>query len=246
MARETRIADRLRLYGLDVVEVDEWKIRGSTTFAPRGVVLHHTAGASTGDIPSLDVLVRGRADLPGPLCHIGLARSGRCYVIAAGRANHAGTGGWRGLTGNTSVFGIEAENNGSQPWPARQLEVFPIAAAALLSLTPARDPELVCAHREWAPSRKPDPHGIDMGGFRRRVAQLVQLPYPPTPPQGGSVLEYVRRTGSRTGAVYAVVGDVLVHITAPEYDRLGRPPVIDVPPDDARYRRPKLIYFDPE
>jgi hypothetical protein len=47
-------------------------------------------------MPSLRLLIKRRSDCPGPLCNVGLARSGAVYVIAAGRANHAGKGGWRG------------------------------------------------------------------------------------------------------------------------------------------------------
>lgn len=170
MARQTWIADQLRAWGLVVVEVDGWKTRGSEDFAPRGVVIHHTAGPATGDAPSLRICVNGRADLPGPLCHVLLARSGVCHVIAAGRANHAGPGSWNGLTGNRSVFGIEAENTGrGEPWPPVQLDAFVRCAAALAAhdRLPAAN---ICAHREWAPRRKIDPTGIDARWFRAAAA----------------------------------------------------------------------------
>lgn len=175
MSRQLWIADACRKAGLKVIEVQGWRDRGSATFAPHGVVLHHTAGAATGDMPSLPVLVSGRADLPGPLAQFGLARSGTVYVIASGRANHAGAGGWHGLSGNTSVWGIEAENTGSQPWPAAQLDAYVRLAAVLATRTPF-DAAMVCAHREWAPTRKVDPAGIDMDAFRRRVTDLLAPP----------------------------------------------------------------------
>lgn len=174
MPRQTWIADRCRQYGLTVVEVDGWRTRGDDVLAPGGVVCHHTAGASTGEIPSLRTLIHGRSDLPGPLCHVGLARSGTCYIVAAGRANHAGSGGWKGLRGNSSVLGIEAENDGRQGWPSIQIEAFVRLAAALQSGTAhPTDAEYVCAHREWT-TRKPDPHSIDMTAFRARVRGLLQ------------------------------------------------------------------------
>lgn len=182
MPRQLWIADALRNAGLHVIEQPGWKDRGASTFDPRGVVCHHTASnAKGGDIPSLNVVIKGRPDLPGPLCHVLIGRSGACHTIAAGRANHAGTGGWKGLTGNVSVLGIEAENDGiGEPWPAPLVDVFERCAAALAKgcLAPAG---MVCGHKEWTP-RKIDPAGIDMAGFRAAVAQLMQ-PGPQPPPK---------------------------------------------------------------
>jgi peptidoglycan hydrolase-like protein with peptidoglycan-binding domain len=60
-------------------------------------------------MPSLRVLIEGRSNLPGPLAQLGLGRDGTCYVIAAGRCNHAGAGLWQGVsTGNSSFIGTEA------------------------------------------------------------------------------------------------------------------------------------------
>lgn len=85
MSRQLWIADRCRSAGLEVAEVNGWRDRGSSAFNPAGLVAHHTAGASTGEMPSLRVLIYGRSDLPGPLCNVGLGRSGKVYVVAAGR-----------------------------------------------------------------------------------------------------------------------------------------------------------------
>lgn len=172
MARQLWIADACRAAGLKVVEVQGWRERGSAAFAPAGLVLHHTAGAATGDMPSLSVIVGGRRDLPGPLAQFGLGRSGTVYVVAAGRANHAGSGEWCGLSGNTSVWGIEAENTGQgEAWPAVQLDAYHRLSAVLATRTPF-GAEMICAHREWSP-RKIDPAGIDLAAFRARVAELL-------------------------------------------------------------------------
>jgi hypothetical protein len=182
MPRQLWIADQCRRAGLEVVEVDGWQTRGSETFFPQGVVCHHTAGAKQGDMPSLRTLIDGRNASPGrkalhgPLCQVGLSRSGKVYVIASGRANHAGEGEWRGLDDNAEVFGIEAENVGTaeDPWPARQLAAYYRLAAALMTGPGmSRDADLVCAHREWAPNRKTDPHTLDMDVFRTKVREAV-------------------------------------------------------------------------
>lgn len=180
MSRQLWIADRCRSAGLEVAEVNGWRDRGSSAFNPAGLVAHHTAGASTGEMPSLRVLIYGRSDLPGPLCNVGLGRSGKVYVVAAGRANHAGRGGWAGMVGNSSVMGIEAENDGRQPWPQVQLAAYKKLSRALLAGmgSPAR---LMCAHREWAPGRKIDPHAIDMAAWRADLGAPTPAPQPQPP-----------------------------------------------------------------
>ena len=184
MPRALWLADALRAEGVKVVEAAGWRDRGSATFSPKGVICHHTAGPKRGDAPSLGVCINGRPGLPGPLCQIVLARSGTAHVIASGRANHAGLGGWRGLEGNTSVFGIEAENTGAgEPWPPVQYDAYVRCVAALCRRGQIAV-GMVCGHKEWAPKRKIDPAGIDMAKFRADVlARLGDvLPAPTKPP----------------------------------------------------------------
>lgn len=169
--RDVGMADRLRAEGLAVVEIDGWRTRGSESFTPRGSVDHHTAGARTGNAPSLGVCINGRGDLPGPLCNVLVGRDNTCYVIAAGRANHAGKGGWRGLTGNSSVYGVERENVGtpSEPWRADQTTAAARVHAALIRGTANPMHGLVCEHKEWAPGRKSDAHSLSGDSFRHLV-----------------------------------------------------------------------------
>jgi hypothetical protein len=178
MGYDTGIATRLRNAGLSVVEVDGWQTRGSSSFTPRGSVNHHTAGPATGNIPSLDTLIYGRSDLPGPLCNVAQARNNDVYVIAAGRANHAGDGGWAGLSGNSSVWGLEVENVGTQaePWRADQVETMARIHAALISGT--TDESTVCQHFEWT-TRKPDAHDLDGNAFRGMVGDYLHGAKPP-------------------------------------------------------------------
>lgn len=194
MGRANWLADALRAYGVTVIETSGWQTRGSSTFTPQVIVAHHTANPNTSDAPSLGLVINGRSGLSGPLCQVLLARSGKAYIVASGRANHAGLGSWRGVSGNTNALGIEAENNGvGEPWPVAQLEAYlRIAAAMCDNTSPPRGAEWVCAHREWAPTRKIDPHGIDMNWFRNEVAARraakangtlggIVNPSPPTP-----------------------------------------------------------------
>lgn len=177
--RQTRLASHLRDRGLPVEVVSGWETRGSATFAPRGVVDHWTAGPKTGDRPSLRICVEGRTGLAGPLCNVFLTRAGVCVVVAAGRANHAGAGSFRGLIGNSSVFGIEAEEDGDGNWTDAQRAVYPLLNAALLELARA-DWSMVCGHNEWAtpPGRKVDIRTWTMPAMRAQTAAAWRLDRP--------------------------------------------------------------------
>lgn len=124
-------------------------------------------------MPSLRICINGRTDLPGPLCHVLISRSAQCHIIAAGRANHAGTGGYNGLTGNRSVLGIEVENNGvGETWKPQVVDAFDRAAAALLEGID-RAADYYCGHKEWTP-RKIDPFGLDMDEQRARIQSILE------------------------------------------------------------------------
>jgi peptidoglycan hydrolase-like protein with peptidoglycan-binding domain len=168
--------------GLQISRVDGWEDRGRPgAFGPiKGVICHHTVGLATGNMPSLNTLIHGRAAsktakaLSGPLAQLGLGRDGTYYIVAAGRANHAGDGAWHGDTaGNTHFIGIEAEHTGdpATPWPEIQLDAYKRGVAAILKKIGA-SAEMCCGHKEWT-RRKPDPTRIDMDDFRREVAAMM-------------------------------------------------------------------------
>ena len=184
--------------GLKVAEVDGWESRGRGEIGPLvGGICHHTAGPKAGNMPSLNTLLNGRSDLPGPLSQLGLGRDGTFYVIAAGKCNHAGPGAWKGTTtGNTSFVGIEAENTGGadDAWPAVQMEAYRRGVAAVLRQI-GRPADFCAGHKEYAlPSgRKSDP-SFDMDAFRSGVAAILDgaSPLPvlipavePSPQPGG-------------------------------------------------------------
>ncbi|WP_169789200.1 peptidoglycan recognition protein family protein [Nonomuraea candida] len=155
-----------------MTEVDGWKSRGHGPQPEvRGIVCHHTAGpAGGGDYPSLRVVRDGRPGLRGPLSQFGLGRSGQIYVIAAGRCWHNAPS-TSSLHTNSRSLGIEAENNGFQPWPEVQLDAYRKLCAELcreFGLPVSR----VKAHRE-VNTAKPDPHSVDMNAFRAAVAALI-------------------------------------------------------------------------
>jgi len=155
-----------------------------------GVVCHHTAGPATGNAPSLGIVTRGRPDLAGPLSQMVLGRDGTYYIVASGRANHAGGGRWRDVTdGNGCMLGIEAEATGRDVWPKVQYDAYVHGVAAILRHLKL-GPAMACGHKEYAtPSgRKPDPN-FDMVSFRQAVrALLADTPPPPPPPVPDKVL----------------------------------------------------------
>lgn len=173
----TWLADVLEDAGLKVAEQPGWQDRGRGPMGTvRGVICHHTAGPKAGIMPSLSVITGGRAGLPGPLAQLGLGRDGTWFVVAAGRANHAGAGSWKGITsGNSSFIGIEAENQGipADPWPAVQMDSYKRGVAAILKKLGA-DESMCAGHKEYAlpKGRKPDP-SFDMDKFRADVAEIL-------------------------------------------------------------------------
>ena len=178
------VKDELEAAGIEVTLVPGWEGRGRPgDFVPRGLVCHHTATNrnAPGDYPSLGIVRDGRPDLAGPLAQFGLGRTGRVLVIAAGKSNHAGPGGFNGLSGNSTVWGIEAENDGTggEPWPAAQIEAYHRLSAALARHT-GFGVASICGHKEWTPE-KIDPLGIDMDDFRAAVAQLLDGKDNPNP-----------------------------------------------------------------
>jgi hypothetical protein len=152
---------------------------------------HHTAAPLGKDAPSLNIVTNGRSDLPGPLCHVLITRSNICIVIASGRANHAGTGAWQGVSdrGNSTMYGIEVENTGyeaSEPWRVDQFFVIAKATAALISNDAARIPDC-CMHKEYT-KRKIDMHTVKGSDMRILTAEICrqwhegQAPVAPPPP----------------------------------------------------------------
>jgi GH24 family phage-related lysozyme (muramidase) len=179
----TWLPEELEAAGLKVAETPNWRSRGRAEMGRvRGVMCHHTANPQAANMPTLNMLINGRRDLAGPLAQLGLGRDGTYYVIAAGRANHAGPGMWEGVaTGNSSFIGIEAEHSGDpdDPWPDVQMDAYVRGVAAILKHIGA-NANMCCGHKEYAlpAGRKPDPT-FDMAKFRSAVAEYLVGKTPP-------------------------------------------------------------------
>lgn len=201
------LADALRSAGLTVFEMSGWQTRGKELDAIEGVISHHTASPPTSGLAAnLNVVMNGNGVAPGPIAQLLLDRNGTWYVIASGKANHAGAGGpwgWLPLSppgqlsaANARTIGIEAINSGvGEPWAAEMVISYEIGCAALLKRIGVGVDRLL-THHEWAPSRKIDPAGPtggrvatlprsqtwDGNAWRALVAGWMQPPAPPMPP----------------------------------------------------------------
>lgn len=152
-----------------------WELRGRTSFAPLGVMDHHTGGGSYNN------LLRYMAEGPRfpPLCNYATSRpsSGvvRITVVAAGRANHAGRGNYffTGLNnGNTRTIGAEHQNDGGQSWPSQQIEAMRRCDAALLKYL-GKSTSYMLDHKTYAPSRKVDRHSLSISSERSAVNKIL-------------------------------------------------------------------------
>lgn len=174
--------------GYPVTEIAGWQTRGHGQMVEAvGVVGHDTVGAATGDLPSLNVLVNGRRDLPGPLCNLGLGRTGRIWVIAAGVGYHAGESSWAGFTElNDKFVGIEAESVGNgKDWTPAQLDCYPKLVGSLLDQMSV-GVDRYCSHRSCAvpAGRKIDPTGLTDAWMRAGAQAFMDGLEPPVPPPG--------------------------------------------------------------
>jgi hypothetical protein len=214
----TWLAEVLEDAGLRVAEQPGWRTRGRAEMGTvKGVICHHTAGATHGIMPSLGVITNGRPDLPGPLSQLGLGRDGTFFVVAAGRCNHAGRGNWQGFTaGNSNFIGIEAENTGktSDPWPAVQLDAYGRGVAAILKKIGA-NAIMCCGHKEYAlPHGRKDDPSFDMVAFRRDVASILAgtAPNPTVIPEMDADGRPTLRRGARGDLVRQIQDDLRISV----------------------------------
>ncbi|MFE6228773.1 MULTISPECIES: N-acetylmuramoyl-L-alanine amidase [unclassified Streptomyces] len=204
-----RLVAALRAEGVTVVEHPGWRTHhrnGAGAWGPvAGVMIHHTV--STGTASSVAMCFDGYESLPGPLCHGVIAKDGTVHLVGNGRANHAGGGdpavlravvteaygdrppaprehqGSPGaVDGNSRFYGFECVNlgNGTDPWPAAQLDAIERVSAALCRAH-GWGARSVIGHLEWS-DWKSDPKGFGMPGMRDRVQRRLGTAPRPAPP----------------------------------------------------------------
>ena len=159
--------------------VEAWSSKNMGTMGTvYGPMLHHTAtpASAPGDYPSLRVVRDGRPGVENSLSMYGLGRSGTIYCINEKVSWHSGAGSWLGIRdGNGYFAGIEAESSGYGDWTPAQLDSYKKLVASIL-LETGRSTQYAPAHREWAPTRKIDPGGIDLAAFRADVNRILANP----------------------------------------------------------------------
>lgn len=185
----------LKAEGVRVVERSGWSthnrgLRGDGWGGVNGVVIHHTAGRD-----SLAVCINGvLPDLPGPLCHTHLSRTGAATMIGYGRTNHAGAFAQNAhdavvnesathprpdaaepVDGNAHYYGIEIENlgDGADPYPAVQYDQAARWATAICRAH-GWSANSVIGHGEGT-RRKIDP-SFSMDAFRQVVSERLTHP----------------------------------------------------------------------
>jgi len=183
----------LRAEGVKVSEHTGWRTHNRNNKGPwsdlNGIVIHHTAGRD-----SLALCWTGTEDLPGPLCHTHLAKSGVATMVGYGRANHAGTfaqiafdamhnelaihprpDAAEPVDANARTYGIEIENlgDGNDPYPAVQYDAA-VRWAAAICRAHGWSADSVIGHKEGT-RRKIDP-SFSMAAFRADVAARLAHP----------------------------------------------------------------------
>ena len=200
----SRILRAVKASGLPYTEVSGWKTRGHGDLkAVKTIIAHHTATPrsfkKSSDYPTMGVVRDGRAGLRGPLAQLGLGRSGRVYLIAAGLAYHAGRVRTTSYT-NAYSIGIEAEG-AMEAWPKQQYDAYVRLCAALRNEFGAtvEGHKTVCS----PPGRKVDP-SFNIATFKRDVEAARKQPSKPAPkpPKKGFLgmtgYEQYSRTGDQT------------------------------------------------
>ncbi|MCC3776296.1 peptidoglycan-binding protein [Streptomyces sp. UNOB3_S3] len=212
----------LRAEGVDVVETDDWRDHNRNhkgAWGPvHGVIIHHTV--TSGTASSVELCYDGYDELPGPLCHGVIDKSGTVHLVGNGRANHAGTGDGDVLAavigetslprpvsndtdGNARFYGFECVNlgDGDDPWPAGQLDAIERVSAALCRAHGWSSASVI-GHKEWT-NTKVDPVGFEMGDLRGRVAgrlgsapdERPEKPTEPDEPTRPAVTTYTVKPG---------------------------------------------------
>lgn len=193
LMRVHELPAKLRARGLTVREVAGWEDRGyEFPTRPDGALRHWDAINSTAPTAGLGVITNGRktpTPLPGPLAqtyqsryvdHNGLDV---VYVVASGKANHAGEGDWNGIKGNYNLLGLEIAWAGpSEHFPAKRKETSELIMRGLLDCCAGTNPNDVAEHREYAlPRGRKIDTNLSGDELRRRMADLAAVTPPPPP-----------------------------------------------------------------
>lgn len=180
------LADVLSGAGLTVHEAHGWRSRADAgPFSPVGVLLHHTGVLATPEAPapSLAAMIgTDGAPAVGRRCHVLVDRNGECWVVAAGRAHHAGPARASGPVpegdANALYVGVEIEYAATSAEPTQyatsmQKSVAVVAAARIVGAL-GHDHHFVRAHKETSTTGRTDPFNWDMVSIRDSIRQTLE------------------------------------------------------------------------
>lgn len=245
----TNLDQVLAAKGIPFVEVNEssadytgsstWKERtrppSTGSFVPEGVLCHHTASpAGTSDQADINTILWGNGSAPGPISTLYIGRSGTCYIIAAGRCNHGGSGERPGVDSgcndmNAKLLGIEVGNNGvGERWSDACTNTYGAVVAALCEgygwtleqvwFHGVTGPPAGGCNQKIDPAgpwqRQPDLVGStmwDLGTWRAFVDEFMGGTPPPIPPGGDDLM------AQPCGFIQCNNGTVGHHVDGSEY-----------------------------
>lgn len=162
--------------------------RGYTEF--KGIMWHHDS-SPVGDSGGSQVNSDGQGVSPTgalwwcmygafgypPAAAIWVDRKGTWFVYASGMTNHAGQG-YSPLSGqdrgNEFFLGIETDHTDNEVWPDDQINSLRLGTAAIMAAYGLDPMQALEFHKSYAPGRKNDPAGLDLGQERKLVSRLVE------------------------------------------------------------------------
>lgn len=174
----SQIVAQLKKWGIKYKEVKSWETHNRNQKGAwggmNGFIWHHTgADVSAANAASYaaSTLYDGITNLPGPLCHFGLAVDGTVYLVGWGRANHAGggdpavlnhvinedysgqlhptKGNLDGTDGNAHFYGMEIMYSGSHKMTDAQYQTALKLSAAILDFHGWTEKSVI-GHGEWS------------------------------------------------------------------------------------------------
>lgn len=178
----SEIVSQLKKFGIKYAEYKSWRTHNRNSkgaWGPvNGFMVHHT-GSDSKD--QRELLYSGLSNLPGPLCHFGLAQDGTVHLVGWGRANHAGSGdpdvlkavinesyganppvdNQSTVDGNSRFYGVEIWYSGSHAMTDAQYKTLLKLAAAICDKHGWSEKSVI-GHGEWGSPGKWDP-GIKSG-----------------------------------------------------------------------------------
>lgn len=168
------LSSAIQAAGVNTRTVNGWESKGAGNvdiYRPFVIVVHCTATKQySSDFPTLNTVINGRSDLPGPLYNVLIGRfSGDAYIIAAGPTRNAGQGGWNGASHNAHTIGVAWEHDNLDEEISTTAYRNMVKTVAAISLRAGIAIENICGHKEWAPGRKTDPVFLNMDQFREHV-----------------------------------------------------------------------------